>query len=220
MNIVITDDDWYEYIKLFSAFFVLAGYSGLIVLVDELVNIYKIPNAITRQYNYEKILTMYNDTLQGKASHLGIIMSSTPQCLEDTRRGIYSYEALRSRLAPGKFSQNMTDLLSPVIRLSPLSNEEMLVLAEKLTEIHGVLYDYTPRVTTEDAASFIRAEFSRVGASEFITPREVIRDWIEALNVMYQNPDADFIKLLSDGGFEFASLEGDHDGGEFAEIEL
>ncbi|MBQ7670652.1 MAG: ATP-binding protein [Clostridia bacterium] len=220
VNIVITDDDWYEYIKLFSAFFVLAGYSGLIVLVDELVNIYKIPNAITRQYNYEKILTMYNDTLQGKASHLGIIMSSTPQCLEDTRRGIYSYEALRSRLAPGKFSQNMTDLLSPVIRLSPLSNEEMLVLAEKLTEIHGVLYDYTPRVTTEDAASFIRAEFSRVGASELITPREVIRDWIEALNVMYQNPDADFIKLLSDGGFEFASLEGDHDGGEFAEIEL
>lgn len=220
VNIVITDDDWYEYIKLFSAFFVLAGYSGLIVLIDELVNIYKIPNVVTRQYNYEKILTMYNDTLQGKASNLGIIMSSTPQCLEDTRRGIYSYEALRSRLAPGKFSQSMTDLLSPVIRLSPLSNEEMLVLAEKLTEIHGVLYDYTPRVTTEDAASFIRAEFSRVGAAELITPREVIRDWIEALNVMYQNPDASFAKLLSDGGFEFASPEGDPDGGEFAEIEL
>ena len=220
VNIVITDDDWYEYIKLFSAFFVLAGYSGLIVLVDELVNIYKIPNAVTRQYNYEKILTMYNDTLQGKASHLGIIMSSTPQCLEDTRRGIYSYEALRSRLAPGKFSQSMTDLLSPVIRLSPLSNEEMLVLAEKLTEIHGVLYDYTPRVTTEDAASFIRAEFSRVGASELITPREIIRDWIEALNVMYQNPEASFTKLLSCGGFEFASPEGEPDAGEFAEIEL
>ena len=220
VNIVITDDDWYEYIKLFSAFFVLAGYSGLIVLIDELVNIYKIPNVVTRQYNYEKILTMYNDTLQGKASHLGIIMSSTPQCLEDTRRGIYSYEALRSRLAPGKFSQSMSDLLSPVIRLSPLSNEEMLVLAEKLTEIHGVLYDYKPRVTTEDAASFIRAEFSRVGAAELITPREVIRDWIEALNVMYQNPDASFAKLLSDGGFEFASPEGDPDGGEFAEIEL
>lgn len=220
VNIVITDDDWYEYIKLFSAFFVLAGYSGLIVLVDELVNIYKIPNTITRQYNYEKILTMYNDTLQGKASHLGIIMSATPQCLEDTRRGIYSYEALRSRLASGKFSQNVTDLLSPVIKLSPLSNEEMLVLSEKLTEIHGVLYDYEPKLTTEDTAEFIRAEFSRVGAAELITPREVIRDWIEALNVMYQDPSVDLRGLLSGGDFEFSSPEGDPGGGEFAEIEI
>ena len=95
VNIIITDDDWYEYIKLFAAFLKRAGYNGMLVLIDELVNIYKIPNSITRQYNYEKILTMYNDTLQGKASHLGIIMGGTPQCIEDTRRGVYSYEALR-----------------------------------------------------------------------------------------------------------------------------
>ncbi|MBP3249151.1 MAG: ATP-binding protein, partial [Ruminococcus sp.] len=86
VNIIITDDDWYEYLKLFALFLKMAGYSGMMILIDELVNIYKIPNAITRQYNYEKILTMYNDTLQGKAKYLGIIMGGTPQCIEDTRR--------------------------------------------------------------------------------------------------------------------------------------
>ena len=89
INIIITDDDWYEYIKLFAQFFRLAGYEGMLIMIDELINIYKVPNAITRQYNYEKILTMYNDTLQGKARYLGIIMGATPQTLEDSRRGIY-----------------------------------------------------------------------------------------------------------------------------------
>lgn len=216
VNIVISDDDWYEYVKLFSAFFVQAGYSGLIMLIDELVNIYKIPNAITRQYNYEKILTMYNDTLQGKASHLGIIMSATPQCLEDTRRGIFSYEALRSRLASGKYAGDF-NLLSPVIKLSPLSNEELLVLAERLSEIHAVLWDYEPTVTTADAAEFIKLEFSRVGADELITPREVIRDWIEVLNALMQNPAADISSVLHDGAAPAAPEGGSAD---FAEFEI
>ena len=220
VNIVITDDDWYEYVKLFSSFFVLAGYSGLFVLVDELVNIYKIPNSITRQYNYEKLLTMYNDALQGKASHLGIIMSSTPQCLEDTRRGIYSYEALRSRLAAGKFSSGAVDLLSPVIRLSPLTNEEMLVLAEKLTEIHAALFEYEPSLGTKDAAEFIRIEFSRVGASEMITPREIIRDWIEVLNVVFQNPGETVEHLLSSSAFAYSKPDVAERDENFAEFEI
>ena len=126
VNMIITDDDWYDYLKLFATFFRLAGYTGMMIMVDELVNIYKIPNSITRQYNYEKLLTMYNDTLQGKAKYLGIIMGSTPQALEDKRRGIYSYEALRSRLAEGRFSRpGARDLLAPVIRLEPLTAEEI-----------------------------------------------------------------------------------------------
>jgi len=133
---IISDDDWYDYIKLLARFLVGAGYEGLVVLVDELVNLYKIPNAISRQYNYEKILTMYNDALQGRAEHLGIIMSGTPQCVEDRRRGLYSYEALRSRLTQGRFGrEGLVDLLAPVIRLQPLTHEELLVLVEKLADI-------------------------------------------------------------------------------------
>ncbi len=185
VNIVITDDDWYEYIKLFAVFLKKAGYNGLLILVDELVNIYKIPNSITRQYNYEKILTMYNDTLQGKANYLGIIMCGTPQCIEDTRRGVYSYEALRSRLAEGRFGRDdIKDMLAPIIKLAPLTYEEMLVLIEKLADIHAGLFEYNQTLTQDDMVNFIKIEFGRIGANTNITPREVIRDFSELLNIV------------------------------------
>ncbi len=208
VNIVIGDDDWYEYIKLFAAFLKKAGYNGLLILIDELVNIYKIPNGITRQYNYEKILTMYNDTLQGKAQHLGIIMCGTPQCIEDTRRGVYSYEALRSRLAEGRFGREGTrDMLAPVIKLAPLNYEEMLVLVEKLADIHAGLFEYKQTITEEDMIAFIKIEYGRIGADVNITPREVIRDFIELLNIVYQNPKVNVAELLSSDEFAFAKGE-------------
>ena len=208
VNMIISDDDWYDYLKLFATFFRLAGYTGMMIMVDELVNIYKIPNSITRQYNYEKILTMYNDTLQGKAKYLGIIMGATPQALEDKRRGIYSYEALRSRLAEGRFSRpGARDLLAPVIRLEPLTAEEMLVLCEKLTGMHAGLYGYSPSVTTEDLAGFIKIEYGRIGADQNITPREVIRDFIELLDLLYQNPGMSVGALLESDDFSYTPSE-------------
>lgn len=223
VNIIITDDDWYEYLKLFAMFFRLAGYSGMMIMIDELVNIYKIPNSITRQYNYEKMLTMYNDTLQGKAKYLGIIMGATPETLEDKRRGIYSYEALRSRLAEGKFSRpGARDMLAPVIRLDPLTPEEMLVLCEKLTDMHADLYGYESRVTTEDLSSFIKIEFERVGADSNITPREIIRDYIELLDLLYQNPEMNITELLASDEFSYTKSEAvsDEASEDFAEFTI
>ena len=221
VNIIITDDDWYDYLKLFATFFRLAGYAGLMIMIDELVNIYKIPNTITRQYNYEKMLTMYNDTLQGKARYLGIIMSATPQALEDKRRGIYSYEALRSRLAEGKFSRpGARDLLAPVIRLEPLTAEEMLVLCEKLEQMHADLYGYLRRLTTDDLVAFIKVEFGRIGADQNITPREVIRDFIELLDLLYQHPAMTLAALLESDEFSFAKSEAVSDESEEGFVEF
>ena len=222
VNIVITDDDWYEYLKLFAAFLKQAGYAGMLVLIDELVNIYKIPNAITRQYNYEKILTMYNDTMQGKAQHFGIILCGTPQCMEDPRRGVYSYEALRSRLAEGHFTGEHKDLLSPVIRLQPLTHEEMLILIEKLADIHAGLYEYPQIVTEPDMVDFIQIEFGRIGADTHITPREVIRDFIQVLDIVYQNPGVKVRELLGSDRFTFAqnAVEEEETSPNFAEFEL
>ena len=223
VNIIITDDDWYDYLKLFATFFRLAGYTGLMIMIDELVNIYKIPNSITRQYNYEKMLTMYNDTLQGKARYLGIIMGATPQALEDKRRGIYSYEALRSRLAEGKFSRpGARDLLAPVIRLEPLTAEEMLVLCEKLADIHADLYGYPRTLTTQDIIPFIKLEYGRIGADQNITPREVIRDFIELLDILYQNPDMGIEELMQSEDFTFAKSEAvsDKTAKNYAEFEI
>lgn len=208
INIIITDDDWYDYLKLFALFFRLAGYAGMMIMIDELVNLYKIPNSITRQNNYEKLLTMYNDTLQGKAKYLGIIMGSTPQAIEDKRRGIYSYEALRSRLAEGKFSRPGTrDLLAPVIRLEPLTPEEMLVLCEKLSHMHSDLYNYQNKLQTEDLEKFIQLEYGRIGADQNITPREVIRDFIELLDLIYQNPNLSLGELMNSDEFSYAESE-------------
>lgn len=220
VNIIITDDDWYEYLKLFASFLKMAGYSGLMVFIDELVNIYKIPNSITRQYNYEKILTMYNDALQGKARYIGIIMGGTPQCIEDTRRGVYSYEALRSRLEQGRFgSDEVKDMLAPVIKLNPLTGEELLVLAEKLACIHAQLFDYQRKITQDELVSFVKIELGRIGADKSITPREVIRDLIELLNILYQNPSMSVARLLG-GQMQFATAQEDDSDEEFAEFEL
>lgn len=198
---IISDDDWYDYVKLIARFLVCSGYKGMLVLIDELVNLYKIPNAITRQYNYEKILTMYNDTLQGKAQYLGMIMGGTPTSIEDRRRGVFSYEALRSRLAQGRFARDdLKDMLAPIIRLQPLTYEELLVLIEKLMQIHAGYFGWTPTLTENDLVDFLKIEFGRVGADTHLTPREVIRDFIELLDILCQNPDANVAELLQGVG--------------------
>ena len=222
VNIIITDDDWYEYLKLFACFLKQAGYSGMLILIDELVNIYKIPNAITRQYNYEKILTMYNDALQGKAQHLGFILCGTPQCMEDPRRGVYSYEALRSRLAESHFAADHKDLLSPVIRLLPLTYEEMLILVEKLADIHAQLYEYQQILTQQDMVDFIEIEFGRIGADSHITPREVIRDFIQVLDIIFQNPQLHVRTLLGSDSFSYAknAVMEEATGEQFAEFDI
>ena len=223
VNIVITDDDWYDYLKLFASVFKGAGYEGLVILVDELVNLYKIPNAVSRQYNYEKILTMYNDTLQGKAHYLGIIMSGTPQSIEDRRRGLYSYEALRSRLSQGRFaSEGLADLLAPVIRLQPLTYEELLVLTEKLADIHAGLFGYERTITDQDLVTFLQLEFGRVGADSHLTPREVIRDFVELLDILYQTEGLTIEQVL--GSQQLPSFgpqgQGEDEDNLFAEFEI
>ena len=205
INWVVTDETWYDFLKVLATFMVSAGYEGLLVMVDELVNIFKISHKISRENNYEKLLTMYNDALQGKAKHIGFLMGCTPQCVEDRYRGIFSYEALRSRLAEGHFSTEDTrDLSAPIIRLSMLNQEEVYVLIEKLRDIHGNLYGYTPTLTHEDLVYFLEVEYNRVGAETHITPREIIRDFIELVGILHQNPDKSVADVLGNNSFQMA----------------
>jgi hypothetical protein len=205
INFIVSDETWYDFLKIFAAFLVGAGYNGLLVIIDELVNIYKIPNSVTRHNNYEKILTMYNDVLQGKASHIGFLMSGTPQCIEDKYKGLFSYEALRSRLAEGHFSGgDVKDLTAPIIRLLMLTQEEMYVLVEKLRDIHAGLYHYAPSLSHDELVYFLTVEYNRVGADTHITPREIIRDFIELVNILHQNPQKSVADILGSNSFEMA----------------
>lgn len=205
INFIVTDETWYDFLKIFAAFLVGAGYKGMLVVIDELVNIFKIPNSITRANNYEKILTMYNDALQGKASHIGFLMGGTPQCIEDKYKGVFSYEALRSRLAEGHFATaDIQDLSAPIIRLQMLSQEEVYILVEKLLNIHAQLYHYTPTLSHDDLVYFLTVEYNRVGAQTHITPREIIRDFIELVNILHQNPQKNVSEILGDNSFKLA----------------
>lgn len=223
INFIVTDETWYDFLKIFATFLVGAGYKGLLVVIDELVNIFKISNSITRQNNYEKILTIYNDVLQGKAKNIGFLLGGTPQCIEDKYKGVFSYEALRSRLSEGHFStDDLKDLSAPIIRLQMLTQEEMYVLIEKLRNIHAQLYNYTSTIGHEELVYFLTVEYNRVGADTHITPREIIRDFIELINILHQNPDKSMAEILGSNSFEMAKggITDEDISSEFEEFEV
>lgn len=194
---IIDDSNWYDYIKLLAAFSRQIGYKGLIILIDECVNLYKIPNRISRENNYEKILSIYNDTMQGKASGLGVIFAGTPQFLEDGRRGLFSYEALRSRLSDSAFAMSESfsggNITGPVIRLTQLSDDELLALIKRTTVLYSMYYGDV-NVSDDDMKAFLYRMLSRSGAQSLITPREIIRTYLSALGTL----SSDKSKKMSD----------------------
>ena len=203
VRVIIDDTSWYEYIKILAHFVHDIGYKGLVLFVDEAVNLYKIPNKIARQNNYERLLSIYNDILQGKAAHVAMVIGATPQMVEDTQRGLFSYEALRSRLEESRFARNgLRDLTGPLIRLEVLSETEIFVLLQRLRELHSLHYEYTSTVTDADIQQFMTEVYSRIGADQLLTPREVTRDFVTLLNLLQQNPGQSVGALLHGPDFK------------------
>ena len=207
---IIDDQNWYEFLKLFALFVKKAGYKGLLVFIDEGVNLYKINHKQARDSNYEKVLTIFNDTMQGKAEYIGVFMSGTPQFIYDERRGLFSYEALRSRLADNRFAvQGFVDFTSPVIKLNQLSSEEIYLLLERLCELHSAHYTYENSLGQNELTAFLNTVLGRLGADQLLTPREVTRDFLGLLNILHQNPNTTFDALINEQGFSVKSAEKD-----------
>ncbi len=194
---IISDNSWYEFLKLFALFVKRVGYKGLIVFLDEGINLYKISNKLSRENNYEKLLSIFNDTMQGNASYLGFYISGTPQFVYDGKRGLFSYEALRSRLADHKFQmEGFVDYNAPVIKLAQLTKEETYLLLERLCEVHGAYFNYQCKLGKDELQLFLERAFKRVGAETQITPREITRDFLGLLNILQQNPDKTFDSVI------------------------
>lgn len=197
VSTIIGDNNWYDFLKLWASLSKMMGYRGLIVFIDECVNLYKIPHRVSRENNYEKILSMFNDTLQGRAPHLGLVLGGTPQFLEDQRRGLFSYEALRSRLCDSRFSsEKHKNFVGPVIRLARLSDDELLALVVRMTSLHAQNFNWQPRITGDEQVAFVRLCLDRAGANTMITPREMLRDYMTLLNILMQNPSVDFASIV------------------------
>ena len=196
---IITDSNYYDMLKNFCRLFVSMGYSGFMINLDEAINLYKISTAVMREKNYEKILTIYNDCFQGKVANFFINFAGTKDVLENEGRGLFSYQALKSRLETNKFeTAEFRDFAQPVIKLMPLDHNEVFVLLKKLKEIFDFNYKEQVHITDEDIHKFMEEMFNKPGASEFLTPREVIRDFLNILNIIRQNPSIDKNKLFGD----------------------
>ncbi|MBO4568961.1 MAG: ATP-binding protein, partial [Candidatus Methanomethylophilaceae archaeon] len=146
---MVNDDNWYDFIKIWAEFVAGIGYKGLVVFLDEAVVLYKLQNKVSRSNNYERLLTIFNDIMQGRSSHLSMYVCGTPEFIEDQNRGLYSYEALRSRLVQGRYENGYDNYLGPVINLRPLTNEEIYVLLMTIRDLHAKRYGYEPTVDDE-----------------------------------------------------------------------
>jgi len=194
---IVDDASMYDQLKLLGRFVRLAGYSGLMVCLDEMVNLYKLANVQARNANYEQILRILNDSLQGTAEGLGFVLGGTPEFLLDTRRGLYSYAALQSRLAENAFATNgLVDYSGPVIRLAALTPEDFYVLLDKLRIVYAFGDASKALVPEEAIPAFMAHCATRLGEAYFRTPRTTITAFINFLAVLEQNPSADWRALI------------------------
>lgn len=212
---IVDDASVYDHLKLMSAFVCAAGYKGLLVGLDEMVNLFKLSSAQARNANYEQILRILNDVLQGSAENLGFLLGGTPEFLMNTRRGLYSYEALQSRLAENTFARDgLIDLSGPVIRLASLTPEDLFVLLSNIRAIMQGEDDALPDASLE---AFMAHCSSRIGEAYFRTPRNTVTAFVNMVAVLQQNPGIEWTDLIEkievreDRGDDMADID-EHDG--------
>jgi hypothetical protein len=194
---IVDDDNVYDVLKTLAAFVRVAGYAGLLVMFDEMVNIYKLQNSQARKQNYEQILRIVNDSLQGNTSGIGFVMCGTPDFLTDTRRGVYSYEALQSRLAENKFATaGLVDLSGPIVRLQNLTPEDLLVLLSNIRAVFAC--GDSKKFLVPDAAltAFMDHCNKRIGEAYFRTPRTSVKAFVNLLSLLEQHPGSRWEDLL------------------------
>lgn len=198
VRVIIDDENWYDYLKLLAKFVTDIGYKGLIIILDEAIHLTKITTSVSRQNNYDKLLAMFNDTMQGRAAHLGILIGGTPQFLEDPRRGLYSDPAWQRRTQENQLltRSGVSDAIAPVIRLEALTEPHLLELMQRLSHIHQHHYGTQRAMTPQEFQDVLNAMRSRIGAEALLTPGELVRDLTGILNVLQQNPQLNLNQVL------------------------
>ncbi len=208
VRVIIDDETWYDYIKLFAKFAADIGFKGFLVLFDEAVHLWKITHAVSRQNNYDKLLAMFNDTMQGKAEHLGIIVGGTPKFLEDPKRGLFNDPAWQRRTAKSRFVQaGFEDTSSPVIQLESLNQAEILLLLQRLADVHATHYASEKKLTQNEFEEFLQEIVNRLGAETLLTPGEIVRDFLSVMNILQQNQEMSLSQLIHGAGLPLSSVK-------------
>ncbi|MBG9989055.1 ATP-binding protein [Aerococcaceae bacterium DSM 111176] len=198
INKIIDDDNWYDALKSLSELFNRLGYSGLVVNFDEAVNLYKLPRSTTRERNYERILNIYNDCKTGYAPHLFVNFGATRKTVFDEYRGMSSYGALKGRLGSERdLDSKLINMSRTALRLRPLNSEEIFTLLETIKEIFDIHHETTSDVKLEDIHFYMEEQLNRPGADEFLTPRAVIKEFLEILHLTRQNPEFSVMEIIN-----------------------
>jgi P-loop Domain of unknown function (DUF2791) len=222
VRIIIDDDSWYDYIKLIAKFVAEIGYKGLLIILDEAVHLYQTPAKVTREKNYNKLLGIFNDTMQCKAENLGVLIGGTTKFLEDENRGLFADPAWRRRTKESRFvsQSGIQEQMGPVVRLIPLSEKEILSLLQRLAEIHSSNYGYNSTLSTRNYKEFIQEITSRLGAEALLTPGEIIRDFISILNIIYNHPEIKFDEMIHSDKFKPTNIHSNPDEDNVEEFSL
>lgn len=203
VRVIIDDENWYDYMKLLARFVADIGYKGLVVILDEAVHLYKITTTVSRQNNYDKLLAMFNDALQGRVGHLSMVIGGTPQFLEDPRRGLYSDPAWQRRIANSRVVKvDVQDVAGPTIRLEPLTQGQIVELLQRLSEIHAVHFQTQKGLKSRELQEFLQVMTSRLGAEALLTPGEIVRDFLSVLNILHQNPKLSLTQVIEGDRFQ------------------
>lgn len=212
INQIINDDNWFDALKNMSELFLGIGYSGFVVNFDEAVNLYKIPHSVTRERNYERILNIYNEAKSNIAKGLFINFGATRKTIFDQNRGLSSYGALKGRLGSEDSMDNkLVNTNRTVLGLKPLSNEEIYTLLENLVNVYNVNYKESIEIAESEIITYMEGQLNRPGADEFLTPRAVIKDFIEILDLKRQNPDEEIIDIISERFKDILAISKDPD---------
>ena len=181
------------------------GYDNLVISIksSDVMMCAKAHELIASKTNYPLHVgiteagTLYSGNIKSSIG-LGIILGGTPQFMDDTRRGLFSYEALKSRLCDSRYaSAGYRNYIGPVIRLKRLTDDEMYALISRVTKLYAVNYGVTPRITEAEMVKFLELSLTRAGADEMITPREMLRDYMTVLNILMQNSEITFEDVVS-----------------------
>lgn len=212
INQIINDDNWFDALKNMSELFLGIGYSGFVVNFDEAVNLYKIPQSVTRERNYERILNIYNEAKSNVAKGLFVNFGATRKTIFDENRGLSSYGALKGRLGSEDSMDNkLVNTNRTVLGLKPLFNEEIYTLLENLVNIYNVHYKESITINESEIITYMEGQLNRPGADEFLTPRAVIKDFIEILDLKRQNPNVELIDIISERFKDVLALSKDPD---------
>jgi len=193
---IITDENYYDYLKLLSQFIKDAGYTGLLICIDELAVLVRLASP-TRTKNYETLLKMYNDCLQGQFSGIYYLFGGTPEFLRHPSKGLYSYGALKTRLAENPFSDSLyRDLSGPILELNNLTQEELFAVFLNIRNVFAS-YDKSKFIIDNiGIKEFMKWIFNRLGADSFLSPREAIKNFVNLLSQIENYPEKTWSDFL------------------------